>query len=157
MSNLPFASQRDNSPLGASLIYLCLNLGSKIDSTHNTVAKLLIEDRLEGIAVVLYNLVETVDEGLCGWHGSRLATVGEAQQLLRQDFAGNIEGSAKLVNVLGRSCCLSVEERSNCYLGSASKLSELLKSHRLGCLGFKKKLAVGGQTALVGSLESLLV
>jgi hypothetical protein len=52
---------------------------------------------------------------------------------------------------------LSIEERSNCYLGAASKLSELLKSHGLGCLGLEKKLAVGGQTALVGSLESMLV
>lgn len=157
MFNLPFASQCDNSPLGTGLINLCLNIGSEVDSAHDAVAELFVEDRLEGIAVVLYNLVETVNEGLCGRHRPCLASVGEAQQLLRQDFAGNIEGSAQFVNVLGRSCCLSVEERSNCNFGAAGELGELLKSHGLGCLGLEKELAVGGQTALVGSLESMLV
>lgn len=157
MLSLPFASQRDNSPLSTGLIYLCVHPGSEVDSAHDAITKLLIEDRLEGVAVGLYNLVETVNEGLCGWHGPCLTPEWVSLQLLRKGFAGNIEGSAELVNVLGRGCCLSVEERSNCNFGAAGDLGKLLKSHTLCCLGLEKKLAVGGQMALVGNLESMLI
>lgn len=86
LQHSPFSPPRDHDPRGTILINLLLNLCAKANRTHNTIPKLLIQNRLVRIPVVLDDLVQPVDQGLNGWHGSGAATVWEAHELWREDL-----------------------------------------------------------------------
>merc|ERR1712098_961078 len=87
----PFASHLNVDPCDAILVDLLLDVSRECNGAHDPVAKLLIEYRLVGIAIVLHNLVETVDQRLFGRHLDTLATVWEARQLRRQSCMINLE------------------------------------------------------------------
>lgn len=83
--NSPLSPQRNNCPVIALLIRLLLNLCAEGNRTHNAIPKLLIQYRLVRISIILHNLIQPVDQRLDWRHGSRTSSVGETEQLLRQD------------------------------------------------------------------------
>jgi hypothetical protein len=84
--NIPLSSQGDNGPVVSLLVNLLLNLGAEGDGAHDSIAKLLVQHGLVGIAVVLHDLVQSVDERLDRWHGTSTATVWEAEELLLEEL-----------------------------------------------------------------------
>lgn len=75
---IPFALHCDHNPRRSVLIDFFVDLGVEADGAHDSVTELLVHDSLVGVAVVLHDLVEPVDEWLDRRHGSRPAPVGEA-------------------------------------------------------------------------------
>lgn len=101
VEGLPFPTKSDNSPVITILISLLFNLGRKRDCTHNPIPKLLIENRLVGIAIVLHDLIESVDKGFLGRHLDRAATIGEAVELFLQRLLGDEKQIGQLFDIFG--------------------------------------------------------
>lgn len=99
--DLPFSTKSDNSPVITILISLLLNLGRKRDSTHNPIPKLFIENRLVSIAVVLHNLIQSVDKGFLGRHFDGATTIGEAVELFLQRLLGDEKQIGQLFDIFG--------------------------------------------------------
>lgn len=151
--NIPFAFQRDNHPWSARLVNLLLYLRVEANGTHDTITKLLVENGLVGISVVLDNLVESVNERLHGGHRASSASVWEAHQLRRKNLFGNSEELGKLLDILGGSCGLSIEDSSYRDLGSAQLLSDGLEAKTGLGLCSEQSLRVGRQTVYNGALN----
>lgn len=82
IQNSPFAPQSNNSPVIAIRIRLLLHFGRKGNSAHNPIPKLLIENSLVRVPVVLHNLIQPVDQGLLRRHLNGATAVRKAAQLL---------------------------------------------------------------------------
>jgi hypothetical protein len=108
-SNSPFPPQCNHSPLPL-IINLLLNLGAEANGAHDTVTKLLIQHRLEGVAVVLDNLKESVDEWFLWWHVQSPPPIGPRGQLLSEGGLVDGEEGGEGLDVLGGSLGLAIEE-----------------------------------------------
>ena len=123
--NSPLAPPGNDDPGIPLLINLLLNLGAEADSAHDAVAKLLVQDSLVGVAVVLDDLVQAVDQRLDGGHGPRAATVGDGHQLGRKDLLGDVEERRELLDILGRGLGLSVEDGGDGDLAAVQQVGDL--------------------------------
>lgn len=107
------------------LINLLLHLGAESNGAHDAIAKLLVQDGLVGIAVVLDDLVQAVDERLGGGHGPGVAAVRKGQQLGRQGLLGQVQQGGELLDVLGGGAGLAVEDGRHGDLAAAEELGNL--------------------------------
>lgn len=123
--NSPLAPPGDHHPGIAFLVHLLLHLGAEADGAHDTITKLLVQDGLVGVPVVLNHLVQAVDERLDGGHGARAATVGDGHQLGREDLLGDVEERRELLYILGGGLCLAVEEGGDGDLFAAQQVGDL--------------------------------
>lgn len=123
----PLAPPGDDDPRGAVLVDLLLHLGAEADGAHDAVAKLLVEDGLVRVAVVLDDLVQAVDERLDGGHGPGAAAVGEAHQRRGEDLLGQAQQVAELVDVARRGRRLAVEDGGDGDLAAAEVACDLLE------------------------------
>lgn len=142
---VPFALQSNHHPRGAGLVNLLIDRCVEADSAHDPISELLIHDGLVCVAVVLHDLVEPVDQGLDGRHGSSPAPVREPQQLVGEVLLGDAENLRQLINILGGCLSLAVKERGGGNLAAPKLLSDGLKAQPLCSLGVEKRLRVGGQ------------
>lgn len=74
--NVPLATESDDDP-GTLVVLLFVYFGGEGNCTHDAVTKLLIENGLVGVSIVLDDLIQAVDEGLFGWHRHRTTSVGQ--------------------------------------------------------------------------------
>lgn len=126
-ANSPLAPEGDLDPV-ALLIRLLLNVRAEGNGTHDTVTKLLVQHSLVGIAVVLDDLVEAVDQGLLRGHLHLVASVRVARHLgsLQCRFV-DFEAFGEVLDVFWRGLSLSVEQGSNCYLIAAQCFGDSLE------------------------------
>lgn len=110
--DLPFPFEGNDNPRGASLVDLLFDLGGEADGTHDAVTELLVEDGLVGVAVVLDNLVEPVDERFYGRHGSGAAPIGEGSQLRSNFLPGQFQELGQAIDIFRRCGRLAVEQGS---------------------------------------------
>lgn len=82
--NIPFPSHSNDNPTIPVLVFLFVNLGGKCNGTHDSIPELLIQDGLVGIPIILYNLIESVDQRFLGRHLHDMPPGRIARQLLRQ-------------------------------------------------------------------------
>lgn len=112
------------------LINLLLDLRAETDGAHDTIAEFLVQDSLISIAIVLNNLIQSVDQRLDRWHWSRAAAIWEAQKLCLEDLVVCAKDLAQLLDIFWRCLCLTVEEGGdgdfatseflcNCFEGKA--------------------------------------
>lgn len=121
----------------ALLVNLLLHLGAEADGAHDAVTKLLVQDSLVGVPVVLDDLVQAVDERLDGGHWPGAAAVGDGHELRGQDLLGDVEERRQLLDVLGGGLGLSVEEGGD---------GDLLAAQQVGDLGEAQAgLGLGGE------------
>lgn len=73
--NSPLAPKGDDSPISL-VVGLFLDLGAEGNGAHNAVAKLLVQNGLIGVTVVLDDLEKSVDQGILGGHLQGPPTVG---------------------------------------------------------------------------------
>ena len=99
--DIPFSPKGDDHPGGASLVNFFVNSGVEADGAHDTVAKLLVHDGLESVAIVLDNLIQTVDQGLDWRHGACPPAVRKSHHLRSNGFLGNTEQFGQLVDIFG--------------------------------------------------------
>lgn len=144
----PLAPQRNHSPRSTVLINLLVDFCRKANSAHDAIAKLLIHNRLVGVAIVLHNFVQTVNERLHGGHGSCAATVGEPRQLGRQLLGGEVEDFAELGNVRLGGLGLAVKESGDGDFLAAEVLCDFGKGQVGLCLGVEE---LTGSLVLAGS------
>lgn len=121
----PLAPPGNDYPGIALLVHLLLHLGAEADGAHDSVTKLLVQNRLVGVPVVLDDLVQAVDERLNRGHGARATTVGDSHQLGREDLLGDVEERGELLDILGGGLCLSVEYGRDGDLAAAQQVGEL--------------------------------
>lgn len=136
---LPFTTKSDNSPVVTVLISLLLNLCRKRDSTHNPISELLVENRLVGIAIVLHDLIQSVDKGLLGRHLDRATAIGEAVELFLQGLLGDVKQIGQLLNVFARRLGLAVEYGSCSYFIATDMLADFLEAQLASCFGFEER------------------
>ena len=99
--DVPFPLEGDDHPRGACIVDFLVHSSVETDSAHDSVAKLLVHNSLESIAIVLDDFVQTVDQRLDWWHRACPATVREAHHLCGNGFLGNTEQLGKLVDIFG--------------------------------------------------------
>jgi len=118
-SNSPLAPERNDSPIPL-LIRLLLNRCTETNSTHNPIAKLLIQHRLVRIPIILHNLKEPVNQRLARRQLRQLAAVRQARELrLSQCRLWDIEELGEFGEVFGRGARLAVEEGGAGYFVAA--------------------------------------
>lgn len=136
LQHLPLSSPGDHNPRSAILINLLLDLRAEANSTHDTISKLLIQDRLVRISVVLDDFVQSVDHRFDGWHGTGAPTVGEAHELRCEDLLLQAENLRQLLDVFRRGRRLTIENGGDGDLATAEVLGDLFKGEvRLGLRG----------------------
>lgn len=108
--HLPLSSPRNHDPRGAILIDLLLDLCAEADSTHNTIPKLLIQNRLVRIPIILNDLVQPVNQRLDGRHGTGTATVREAHELGCEDLLLQPKELGQLLDISRGGRCLPIED-----------------------------------------------
>lgn len=145
--DIPLSLEGDDHPRGASLVDFFVNGSVEADGAHDSVAKLLVHDSLEGIAIVLDDFVQTVDQGLNWRHGACPAAVRESHHLLGNGFFRNTEQLGQLVDILGRSLDLPVEQAGNGNFTPPQMLGNGLEGQALVCLGLKERLGVSREAA----------
>lgn len=128
LEDIPFSTKSDNSPVITIFISLLLNLGRKRDSTHNPISKLLIENRLVSIAIVLHNLIQSVDKGFLGWHFDGPTTIGEAVELFLQRLLGDEKQIGQLFDIFRWRFGLAVEYGSCGYFIATEVLANFLEA-----------------------------
>ena len=77
----PLSSPSNLHPVSL-FICLLLHVRAESDGAHDPVAKLLVQNRLISVAVVLYHLKQTINQWILWWHLKRSSTVGPLVQLL---------------------------------------------------------------------------
>lgn len=127
------------------LVDLLVHLGRERNCAHDAVAKLLVYDALEGVAVVLDDLVEAVDQGLDGRHGPSPAPVREAAHRRLEDLLAHSQDLRQLHDILAGRLRLAVEQRGDGNLAASELIGDLLERQLVGSLGIEESLRVGGQ------------
>ena len=125
------------------MVYLLLNLRGEGNGTHDAVAELLVYDALEGVPVVLDDLIQAVDQGLHGRHGAGAAPVGEASHGGVEALPGHAQDRRELRDVRVRRLRLAVEQRGDRDLAASQLVGDLLECELLGRLGVEERLRVG--------------
>ena len=143
--DIPFASQSDDSPIIAVFIRLFFDLGREGNSTHNPISKFLIQYGLVCVSVVLYNLVETVNQWLLGRHIHDLTTKWIACQLLAESNLIHAQDIAELFHIFGGCLGLAVEDSCDSYFVAAKLLCYVFKGEVLGCFCFEKSWGLNGE------------
>ena len=154
---VPLPLHCDDDPGGTGLVDLLVDLCREADGAHDSVAELLVQDGLVRIAVVLDNLVQTVDEGFDGGHGPCAPTVRETLcQLGGQALGGDIQQLGEPLDVLGRGGGLAVEQSSAGDFATAEVGGDALEAEALGRFGVEEHGRVRGQSLGHGGLEHLI-
>lgn len=123
----PLSPPGNHHPRRTVLIDLLLDLGGEADGAHDAVPKLLVQDGLVRIAIVLDDLVQPVDERLDGGHGPRAAAVGEAHELGRENLLGQVQQATELLDVGRGGRRLPVEDGGDGDLAASEVVGNLLK------------------------------
>jgi hypothetical protein len=151
--NIPLSPQRNLNPLPL-LIRLLLDLCAETDRTHNTIPKLLIDNTLVSVPIVLHNLIQPVDQGLAGRHLERAAAVREVHDLgLTQLGLGDVEDLGELLDVLLVGGRVAVEHGGGGDFLAAEGLGDGFEGEVLGFFGGEEEGAVGGEFGGGGCLE----
>ena len=150
--DIPFASQGDNSPIVPIFVRLFLNLGGERNSAHNSISKLLIQYGLVCVSVVLYNLVEAVDQGLPGRHVHDLSTERVSCQLRAELNLIHAQDIGELLHIFGCRLGLTVEDCCNSYFITAKLLCYVFKCEVLGCFRFEEGRGLNRQAVTQGGL-----
>ena len=79
-NNLPLPPQSNYRPCPL-IIDLLLNLRAEADGTHDSISKLLIQNRLVRISIGLDDLIQSVNQWLRWWHRRNFSTVWESGKL----------------------------------------------------------------------------
>ena len=143
--HLPLAAQSDDSPI-TLLISLLLDLGAERDGAHDTITKLFVQDGLVGVAIVLYNLEQSVYQRLFWWHLHLATTVWESRQLDLETFLWHFKKLGKLFDVLRRGLSLAIEQSGYGDLRSTEVLGNGLEGEVLLGFGFEKGHIRGWKT-----------
>jgi hypothetical protein len=117
--NSPLPPQRNNRPRRPTLIHLLLHLRTKRNRAHNPIPKLLIQDRLIRIPIILHNLIQAVNQRFHRRHRARSPPIGKSKQLLRELRFRHVQDLGEFLDVGGGGLCLPVEERGDCDFGTA--------------------------------------
>lgn len=96
---MPFSSDVDVNPLNSVFVGFFLDLGGESNCAHDPISKLLIDNSLVSIAIVLNDLIQSVDQRLLGWHLDALSTVGESSQLRRESCFVDTEVRRQLLDI----------------------------------------------------------
>lgn len=150
---LPFPSQGDDSPIIPILIRLLLHLSRERDSAHDPIAKLLVQDRLVRIPIVLHNLIQPVDQGLFGRHIHRMTTERVTRQLSFQLGFLYPKDSCKVLDIFGGGLGLAVEDGCHCDFVAAEFLRDLLKGELLLGFGFEEGMRLDREAVCQRSLR----
>ena len=85
---------------------------TKSNRAHDPISKLLIQNRLVRIPVVLHNLEQSIDQRLTGWHLQQLASGWDAGDVGGEEGGdGDVEEDAEVLHILVAGFGLAVEER----------------------------------------------
>src|SRR5271154_4721953 len=79
--DLPFPAHGDVDPNNSILVSLLFYLCRVGNCTHDPIAKLLIDDRLICISIILNDLVQSIYQRLLGWHLNAFAPVWKTTHL----------------------------------------------------------------------------
>ena len=126
-------------PLDAVLVGLFLNLRGECYCAHDAIAKLLVNDGLVSITIVLHDLKQAIDQRLLRWHLDTFPSVWKATQLRVKNGLLNPQVRRQLLDIFWGSASLSVEHSSNCDLTSTELLSDCLERRSLFSLGGEER------------------
>lgn len=73
----PLPPQSNNRPIISLFIRLLLHLRTKRNRTHNSISKLLVQNRLISISIILHNFIKSIDERFNWWHRTSTSTIWE--------------------------------------------------------------------------------
>jgi hypothetical protein len=137
IGNQPFPSERDLDPI-ALLVRFLLHLGRKRDCAHDAIAKLLVENSLVRIAVVLDDFEQSVDEWIPGWHLQEPTPIGITLEQVCKPLFADLEQPGQFLNILRGGTRLPVEQSGHGHLGATQVLTDLLKVQLLLLLGLEE-------------------
>lgn len=137
MLNSPLAPQGNYSPLSL-VVNLLLNLSAETNSTHDSIAKLLVQHRLEWVPVVLDNLKKSVNKGFLWRHIQRASSIRPRAQLLGERGLVDFEERREGCNVRGGGLCLAIEESCNSNFVAPDFLADGFEAEVLLGFGFEK-------------------
>lgn len=141
----PLAPEGNLDPV-ALLIRLLLHLRRERDGTHDTISKLLVQDGLVGVSIVLHNLVQTVHQRLLRWHLHSPATIWNTSDFsLHQDPGLDLKDLGELRNVLGACLSLSVEDSCCHNFIAAERVANGLEGEVQSLLLREEEGAVSGK------------
>lgn len=148
----PLAPEGDDSPV-TLLIGFLLDLGAERDGAHDAITELFVQNGLVGIAVVLDNLEEPVNQWLLWWHLQLPATVWVSRELLLKGGLVDFEDVGKILDVFGRGLGLAIEKGGNCDFLPAKGLGNGLKGKVLLLLGLEQDWGGGWKAWSDGGLQ----
>ena len=136
--DIPFAPQRNDSPIVPILIRLFLDLCRERNSAHDAIPKLLIQNSLVCVSIILYNLIEAVDQRFLGRHVHDLTTERVACQLFAERALVHPQDVGKLFGIFRRRLGLSVEDGCDSYFIAAQLFCYVFKCKVLGRFRFEQ-------------------
>lgn len=145
-SRIPFASQGNDSPSVSILICLLLHLCREADRAHDSVPEFFIEDSFVRIAVILYNLIQTINQRLSRRHVHDLSPEWVACQLFLELPMVNPQNGRELLDIFRSSLRLTVKDTRNSDFVTTKLLADLLKGETLGGFGFEQSIGLYGET-----------
>ena len=129
-SNSPLPPHRNLHPVTLP-IRLLLHLGRERNRTHDAITKLLIDDGLVRIAIVLNNLIQPVDQRLLGRHVDQPAPIRERRSIpiiaVMSHIVRNAERVGQDLHVLRRRTDLFVKDARDRNLVAAQLTGELFE------------------------------
>ena len=154
--DLPFAPQGDDCPVVPILVRLLLHLCRERYSTHDTVPELLVQYRLVCIAIILHDLVKTVDQWFSRWHIHNLSSERIPGQLFSELPVVDAQDLGEFLNILWYSLGLAVENSCHSHLVAPELLRDIFEGHILGCFGFEKDMSLHREAVSEGALHLVI-
>lgn len=148
----PFPPHRNDNPGCSGLVDFLVHLGREADGTHDAISKLLVQDSLVSVPVVLDNLIESVNKRFHRGHGSGTAPVGETHHLGGQDHLGDLEEIGQALYILLGGGGLTVEQGGARNLASLEVIGNGLEAQALGGFGIEEGGRVRRQVGRDGGL-----
>lgn len=155
-ANIPLPPQRNNSPIISPLIRLLLHLRRKRNCTHNSIPKLLIQNRLIRIPIVLHDLIQSIDQRLPGWHLHGSTPVRKATQLFFKQRFWDLKERGQVVDVFGRGFGLTVEDGGGGYFGAVEMVANLLKGELFAGFSVEEGYGCGREGGVLRCLTRVL-
>lgn len=144
-SHIPFASHGDDSPIVSILICLLLHLCREADRAHNPIPEFFIENGFVCISIVLYNLIQTIDQRFSRRHVHDLSPEWVACQLFLKLPMVNPKNGRELLDIFRSGLRLTVEDAGDGNFVATKLLADLLECETLGGFGFEQGIRLYGE------------
>ncbi len=144
-------------PDHAILVHLLVDMSGEGNGAHDTVPEFLVQNRLVRITIVLYNLVETIDQRFLGRHLHALSSVWETPHLCLKCGMVDSKVVGEILDIFWGGLGLSIEQGSCGDLVSANLFGDGLKGHLLLRFRLEQGNGGGGQVIVLRHLIMLVV